>query len=65
MRFALDKVYGMTAGDVWWGISDVGWVVGHSLIVYGPLMAGCTSVFYEGKPELLEPLVEYGKLHLT
>ncbi len=50
LRFALDKVYGMAAGDVWWGISDVGWVVGHSLIVYGPLMAGCTSVFYEGKP---------------
>ncbi len=50
MRFALEQVYGMQPGDVWWGISDVGWVVGHSLIVYGPLMAGCTSVFYEGKP---------------
>ncbi|WP_416425296.1 AMP-binding protein [Pseudomonas sp. App30] len=50
MRFALEQVYGLQAGDVWWGISDVGWVVGHSLIVYGPLMAGCTSVMYEGKP---------------
>ncbi|MGY4493767.1 AMP-binding protein [Pseudomonas sp. TE3610] len=50
MRFALEQVYGMQPGDVWWGISDVGWVVGHSLIVYGPLMAGCTSVMYEGKP---------------
>ncbi|MGC1332272.1 AMP-binding protein, partial [Pseudomonas sp.] len=50
MAFALNQVYGMQPGDVWWGISDVGWVVGHSLIVYGPLMAGFTSVMYEGKP---------------
>ncbi|MHC6225003.1 propionyl-CoA synthetase [Pseudomonas sp. X10] len=50
LRFAMQHVYGMQAGDVWWGISDVGWVVGHSLIVYGPLMNGCTTVFYEGKP---------------
>lgn len=50
LRFAMKHIYGMQAGDVWWGISDVGWVVGHSLIVYGPLMSGCTTVFYEGKP---------------
>jgi len=50
LRYAMREVYGMQAGDVWWGISDVGWVVGHSLIVYGPLMSGCTTVFYEGKP---------------
>ncbi|MFJ3483370.1 propionyl-CoA synthetase [Pseudomonas sp. NPDC090202] len=50
MRYTMNQVYGMQAGDVWWGISDVGWVVGHTLIVYGPLMAGCTTVFYEGKP---------------
>ncbi|PWB32396.1 propionyl-CoA synthetase [Pseudomonas sp. SDI] len=50
LRFTLRHIYGMQAGDVWWGISDVGWVVGHSLIVYGPLMNGCTTVFYEGKP---------------
>ena len=48
--YAMRHIYGMQAGDVWWGISDVGWVVGHSLIVYGPLMSGCTTVFYEGKP---------------
>ncbi|HBO3606596.1 TPA: propionyl-CoA synthetase [Pseudomonas aeruginosa] len=48
--YAVRTIYGMQAGDVWWGISDVGWVVGHSLIVYGPLMCGCTTVFYEGKP---------------
>lgn len=52
--YAMRHIYGMQAGDVWWGISDVGWVVGHSLIVYGPLMSGCTTVFYEGKPKLLE-----------
>lgn len=50
MLYTMNQVYGMRAGDVWWGISDVGWVVGHTLIVYGPLMAGCTTVFYEGKP---------------
>ncbi|MFK3972830.1 propionyl-CoA synthetase [Pseudomonas sp. NPDC087358] len=50
MLYTMAQVYGMHAGDVWWGISDVGWVVGHTLIVYGPLMAGCTTVFYEGKP---------------
>lgn len=50
LSFAMRHIYGMQAGDVWWGISDVGWVVGHSLIVYGPLMSGCTTVFYEGKP---------------
>ncbi|MDY7560583.1 propionyl-CoA synthetase [Pseudomonas sp. 10B1] len=48
--FTMASIYGMQRGDVWWGISDVGWVVGHSLIVYGPLMAGCTTVLYEGKP---------------
>jgi len=50
LRFAMKHIYGMQPGDIWWGISDVGWVVGHSLIVYGPLMNGCTTVFYEGKP---------------
>lgn len=50
MLYTMNQVYGMHPGDVWWGISDVGWVVGHTLIVYGPLMAGCTTVFYEGKP---------------
>lgn len=50
LRFALHNVYGMKAGDVWWGASDIGWVVGHSFIVYGPLMGGCSAIFYEGKP---------------
>lgn len=40
----------MAPGEVFWTASDVGWVVGHSYIVYGPLLAGCTTVLYEGKP---------------
>jgi propionyl-CoA synthetase len=47
---SMGAIYGVGAGDVWWTASDVGWVVGHSYIVYGPLLAGCTSVMYEGKP---------------
>lgn len=50
MLYTMRQVYGMCAGEIWWGVSDVGWVVGHTLIVYAPLMAGCTTVFYEGKP---------------
>ncbi len=50
LMYALRNVYGMNAGDVWWGASDIGWVVGHSFIVYGPLMGGCSAIFYEGKP---------------
>lgn len=50
LRYALNNVYGMEVGDVWWGASDIGWVVGHSFIVYGPLMGGCSAIFYEGKP---------------
>ena len=42
--------YGLDTGDVFWAASDVGWVVGHSYIVYAPLLRGCTSVMYEGKP---------------
>jgi propionyl-CoA synthetase len=43
-------VYDMAPGEVFWAASDVGWVVGHSYIVYAPLLAGCTTVLYEGKP---------------
>jgi acetyl-CoA synthetase len=41
-------VMGLRAGEVWWSMSDIGWVVGHSYIVYAPLMAGCTTIAYEG-----------------
>ena len=47
---SMKMIYGLDAGDVFWTASDVGWVVGHSYIVYGPLLRGCTSVMYEGKP---------------
>jgi propionyl-CoA synthetase len=50
MRWSMEKVYGIGPGDVWWAASDVGWVVGHSYIVYAPLITGATSVLYEGKP---------------
>ncbi len=50
LRFSLEHVYGARPGDVFWAASDVGWVVGHSYIVYGPLIHGCTTVLYEGKP---------------
>jgi propionyl-CoA synthetase len=47
---SMGMIYGVGAGDVFWTASDVGWVVGHSYIVYAPLLAGCTSIMYEGKP---------------
>lgn len=50
MKYSMETVYGMNTGDVFWAASDVGWVVGHSYIVYGPLIAGCTTIMYEGKP---------------
>ncbi|MCA9757518.1 MAG: acetate--CoA ligase [Candidatus Eisenbacteria bacterium] len=50
MKFSMDVVYDTHAGEVFWAGSDVGWVVGHSYIVYGPLIQGCTSILYEGKP---------------
>ena len=50
MLYSMKNVYGMKSGDVFWAASDVGWVVGHSYIVYGPLMAGCTTILFEGKP---------------
>lgn len=50
LNWSMKNIYNVEAGDVFWSASDVGWVVGHSYIVYGPLLAGCTTVFYEGKP---------------
>ena len=47
---SMTMIYGLKPGDVFWTASDVGWVVGHSYIVYAPLLAGCTTVMYEGKP---------------
>lgn len=50
LKWSMKNIYGVDAGDVYWAASDVGWVVGHSYIVYGPLFKGCTSILYEGKP---------------
>lgn len=50
LSYSMQRVYGAEAGDTFWAASDIGWVVGHSYIVYAPLMAGCTTVLYEGKP---------------
>jgi propionyl-CoA synthetase len=50
MAWSLPHVYDVHAGQVWWAASDVGWVVGHSYIVYAPLITGSTTVLYEGKP---------------
>jgi propionyl-CoA synthetase len=50
LKWSMMGLYGVGPGEVYWCASDVGWVVGHSYIVYGPLLHGCTSVLYEGKP---------------
>jgi propionyl-CoA synthetase len=50
LKWSLRNVYGMRPGEVFWAASDIGWVVGHSYIVYAPLLLGCTTILYEGKP---------------
>ena len=50
LKFSMKYVYGVDEGDVYWAASDVGWVVGHSYIVYAPLLHGCTTILFEGKP---------------
>lgn len=50
LRWSMENIYDVKPGDVYWSASDVGWVVGHSYIVYAPLLTGCTTVLYEGKP---------------
>ena len=50
LRWTMGNLYDIRPGEVFWAASDVGWVVGHSYIVYAPLLAGCTTILYEGKP---------------
>jgi propionyl-CoA synthetase len=50
LKYTMSAVYGVKPGEVYWAASDVGWVVGHSYICYGPLLHGCTTVVFEGKP---------------
>ncbi len=50
LHWSMKNIYGVDAGEVYWAASDVGWVVGHSYIVYAPLLKGCTTLIFEGKP---------------
>jgi propionyl-CoA synthetase len=50
LKWSMQYLYGVDPGEVYWAASDVGWVVGHSYIVYAPLLHGCTTILYEGKP---------------
>src|SRR5436309_784135 len=50
LKWSMFNLYGVKPGEIWWCGSDIGWVVGHSYIVYGPLIHGATSIMYEGKP---------------
>jgi len=50
LQWSMANIYDVRPGDVYWAASDIGWVVGHSYIVYAPLLHGCTTVLYEGKP---------------
>ena len=50
LKWTMKNIYDVDPGDVYWAASDIGWVVGHSYIVYAPLLHGCTTVLYEGKP---------------
>lgn len=51
LSWSMSAVYDVSHEDVWWTASDMGWVLGHSYICYGPLLHGCTSVMHEGKPD--------------
>src|SRR5262249_15983011 len=50
LKWSMKNLYGVEPGEVYWAASDVGWVVGHSYIVYAPLFHGCVTILYEGKP---------------
>jgi propionyl-CoA synthetase len=50
LKWSMKNIYNIDAGDVYWAASDVGWVVGHSYIIYAPLFKGCTTILFEGKP---------------
>ncbi len=50
LNYSMEAIYDVNPGDVYWAASDVGWIVGHSYIVYAPLLRGCTTILFEGKP---------------
>lgn len=70
LHASMRQIYNCTEGDVYWSTSDIGWVVGHSYIVYGPLLAGLPTVLYEGRPDHPDPSVwwrvieKYGVTHV-
>ena len=55
LKWSMDNFYNTSPGEVYWAASDIGWAVGHSYTVYGPLLHGCTTVLYEGKPTYPDP----------
>lgn len=62
LMYTMRALYGARPGDVWWVASDLGWVVGHSYICYGPLLYGITSVMYEGKPDRTPDPAQYFRI---
>jgi propionyl-CoA synthetase len=62
MNFSMRAIYDVQPGDVYWAASDVGWVVGHSYIVYAPLIYGCTTILFEGSLSKLLMLERSGVL---
>ncbi|XP_063699337.1 acyl-CoA synthetase short-chain family member 3, mitochondrial isoform X2 [Culicoides brevitarsis] len=62
LMYTMDVLYGLKPNDVWWAASDLGWVVGHSYICYGPLLFGATSVMYEGKPDRTPDPAQYFRI---
>jgi len=62
LNFSMENIYNVGRGSIHFSTSDVGWVVGHSYIVYGPLIRGATSVFFEGKPIIPNPGVLWEKI---
>ena len=50
LKYSMKHIYKVDPGEIYWAASDVGWIVGHSYIVYAPLLHGCTTILYEGKP---------------
>ena len=50
LKWTMKNIYNIDENDVWWSASDIGWIVGHSYIVYAPLFKGCTTILFEGKP---------------
>lgn len=62
LAWAMKNVMGMEAGSVWWAASDIGWVVGHSFTTYAPLLLGCATLLYEGKPVGTPDASQYWRL---